>query len=116
MYIEPGTLPKDLSKFIKILTDDETKLIDILDVQESGNGFSSQDSSNAGVEKNHIPLDDHNGPNRDQEVCKCGSVYSKILMLEACIACLEETIKEQANTINLLSLDMVHFSRKGNLI
>lgn len=51
MYIEPGTLPKDLLNFMKILTDDETKLTDILDVQESGNGYSSQDSSNEGVEK-----------------------------------------------------------------
>ena len=55
MYIEPGTLPKDLLNFMKILTDDETKLTDILDVQESGNGYSSQDSSNEGVEKKTIP-------------------------------------------------------------
>ena len=114
MYIEPGTLPKDLLNFIKILTDDETKLTDILDVQESGNGYSSQDSSNEGVEKKSIPLDDNGETNREQEACECGSVYSKILKLEACIACLEETVKMQANTINLLSLDMAHFSRKGN--
>lgn len=113
MYIEPGN---DLSSFIKILTDDETKLSDILDVQDSGNGCSSEDSSNEGVEKKLIHLHGNNKTNREQNVSECGSVYSKILKLEACIACLEETVKEQANTINLLSVDMMHFSRKGNLI
>ena len=100
MYIENGNSLVDLSsRAIAILSDEGTKEVQYLENQEQENLFQNNDAS-----KNY------------QEVCDCSLIHSKLSKLEQCIVYFEEMVKEQAEEIHLLSLDMGHFSKRGKII
>ena len=117
MYIENGNSPVDLSsRAIAILSDEGTKEVQYLENQEQENLFQSQSYSNVIETNPSRTLINNDASKNYQEVCDCSLIHSKLSKLEQCIIYFEEMVKEQAEEIHLLSLDMGHFSKKGKII
>ena len=117
MYIENGNLPVDLSSLaIAILSDEGTKEVQYLENQEQENLFQGQSYCNVNEINPSTTLINDDASKIYQEVCDCSLIQSKISKIEQCIDYFEVMVKEQAEEIHLLSLDMGHFSKKGKII
>ena len=117
MYVENGNSSADLSsRAIAILSDEGTREVQYLENQEQENLFQGQSYCNINETNPSATLVNDDASKYYQEVCDCILIQSKISKLEQCIAYFEKMVKEQAEAIHLLSLDMSHFSKKGKII